>query len=122
MQPQKPLWRRHDDSHDVHVVDAVGILLRYVGAMRDAAHQAGVDGVGRKVEIVRERFNDPRVGPICRRNHCGSISLEIHDVAGPGREPIRSSTFARSSSSKPMIADLIPEGPASWARRMIGSI
>ena len=63
VQAEQPLWRRNDDGHNVDIIDAVWIFLRDVGAMRDASHQAGVDGVSRQVEVVRKVVHNPRIRP-----------------------------------------------------------
>ena len=69
VQAEQPLWRWDNDSHDVDVIDAVGIFLRDVRAMRDASHEARVNRMSRQVEVVGEVLQDTGIGPDYRWPH-----------------------------------------------------
>src|SRR5205823_944142 len=67
-----------DDGHHVDVIDAVGIFLGDIGAVRDASHEAGVDRLSCQVEVVGKVLHDTGIGPNYRWPHNPISTSPVH--------------------------------------------
>ena len=73
-------WNRH--AHNVHVVDAVGVVVGDVGVVRMAPHEGGADQMCIQIEAPVERLENPLVEPGSAHSYFTRVAFLTPSIFG----------------------------------------